>query len=235
MADDLHPFSKSARMVLLLLWTLLPCLAIWVGMYVLGSALWAYGLYHGLCLMPAILYGRNLWKDSLKWPVRKEWVVLIVASVLFSLLTVLAYELIGHKLLSDEQALLLMKRQGWFGNLFWPISVYAVVVNPVLEELFWRGVVFNALGKVKWPIKHFAIIWSSISYAAFHYGIFRLILYPVYAEILTLGLAFYGAGLAVVYRRTGSIITIAAVHGLLTDMAAIMLMIDLFRRHPNFI
>lgn len=155
-------------------------------------------------------------------------------AVLFSAGAVFGYELIGRKLLSDEQALLLMKRQGWFGDLFWPISIYAVVVNPVLEEIFWRGVIFNALDQAKLTVKNFGIIWSSAAYAAFHYGIFRLVLFPVFAEIGIVMLAVYGAFLAIVYRRSGSIITTAITHGLLTDLAALALMLDLFHRHPAF-
>ena len=203
-------------------------------MYALGSALWAYFLYHGLCLVPAIFYGRTLWKESLRLPTPRELTVLFSLAIVFSAIAVLGYELIGSKLLSDEQTLQLMKRQGWFGSLFWPISIYAVIVNPVLEELFWRGVVLNALDRVRLPVKHFGIIWSSLAYGAFHYGIFRLVLFPVYAEIGILMLTLYGAFLAIVYRRTGSIITTAIAHGLLTDTAALVLMIDLFRRHPNF-
>jgi membrane protease YdiL (CAAX protease family) len=233
MTDKLQAQVNTTRITVLLLWTILPCLAMWIGLYVLGSAIWAYFLYHGFCLIPAVIVGRPLWKDSLRWPTTKAWIVILIASLLFCSFAVLSYELVGNKVLSDEQAVFLMKRQGWFGNLFWPISIYAVVVNPVLEELFWRGVVLNALDALKLPVKHFGIIWSSIAYALFHYWIFRLIMFPVYAEIGTICLVFYGVFLAVVYRKSGSIVTTAIVHGLLTDMAALVLMLDLFRRHPD--
>jgi membrane protease YdiL (CAAX protease family) len=224
---------SAVQTIALLVWTLLPTVAIWLGMYVKGSALWAYGLYHGVCLVPAIIFGRHLWLRSLRKPSSKEWLWLVAGSILFSLVTIVGYEWIGGSLLSDEQAIGLMKRQGWFGQLFWPISIYAVVVNPLVEELFWRGFVLNQLDKSRLPIKHFGIIWSSFAYAALHYPIFRLVLFPVYAEIGTFGLVVYGAFMAVIYRKTGSIITTALAHGLLTDMAALVLMIDLFRRHPN--
>lgn len=118
--------------------------------------------------------------------------------------------------------------------MFWPISVYAVVVNPLVEELFWRGIVFNELERwKKVPFKHFALVWSSVAYALFHYLIFRLVLFPVYAEIGIVLLAIYGAMLALIYRKTNSILTTAVAHGLLTDTAAIALMLDLARRYPN--
>ena len=46
-------------------------------------------------------------------------------------------------------------------------------------------------------------------------------------------LAFYGAFLAIVYRKTGSIVTTALAHGLLTDMAALMLALNLSRHYPG--
>jgi len=204
-------------------------------MNVIGNAVWAYGLYHGLCIVPSIIWGWNRWKDSLRLPTPKEWLILVAVSLLFSAVTVGGFELLGSLLLSESETLALMKRVGWYGQLFWPISIYAVVVNPLLEEIFWRGVIFNELDAANIPIKNFAIIWSSITYAAFHWAIFRLVLFPVYAEIGIVGLALYGVLMVLIYRKTGSILITAAAHGLLTDMAALMLMVDLCRRHPGFL
>jgi membrane protease YdiL (CAAX protease family) len=41
--------------------------------------------------------------------------------------------------------------------------------------------------------------------------------------------------LALIYRRTGSIITTSIAHGLLTDMAAVMLLLDFLRRYPSLL
>jgi membrane protease YdiL (CAAX protease family) len=72
-------------------------------------------------------------------------------------------------------------------------------------------------------------------YAAFHYWICRLVVFSGWAEIGTIMLAFYGAMLALIYRRTGSIITTSIAHGLLTDMAAVMLLLDFLRRYPSLL
>ncbi|MBZ0187169.1 MAG: CPBP family intramembrane metalloprotease, partial [Candidatus Obscuribacterales bacterium] len=127
----------------------------------------------------------------------------------------------------------LLKELGFSKQLFWPLSIYLIVVNPLLEELFWRGVVLNELDDLKLPVKHFGIIWSSLTYALFHYLIFRLVLFPGFAELGIVMLALFGALLAVVYRKTGSIVTTALTHGLLTDLAAIVLILNLFRRYPG--
>jgi membrane protease YdiL (CAAX protease family) len=78
--------------------------------------------------------------------------------------------------------------------------------------------------------QYFAITLSSLLYALFHYLIFRLVLYPGYAELGILLLAGFGALMAVLYRRTGSILTTAFAHGILTDLACVVLLFDYARK-----
>lgn len=213
-----------------MLWALLPCLAMWVGLYQIKSALWAYGLYHGLCLVPAIVWGRSLWLPTLVRPTARDCLLMLVAAVLFSIVAVAGYELIGPLLLSNQRVPVILKEQGINRELYIFFGLYATIVNPFLEELFWRGVVLNELDRVGSRFKYFGITWSSLLYALFHYLIFRLVLYPGWAEVGTLMLAGYGALMAIIYRRTGSIVTPALVHGLLTDLACVVLMIDYCRK-----
>ena len=67
-------------------------------------------------------------------------------------------------------------------------------------------------------------------YAAFHYSILQMVLYPVWAEIGAVLLALYGAGLAVLLRATKSIVLVSLTHAFLTDLAAIILIIALYQR-----
>ncbi len=199
----------------------------------LKSAVGAFALYHGICLIPAIILGRKLWLSDWKPPKLQEWAMLLLASIAFSTIAYFFYELFGIKLLSNEHVFELLKNLGFSKSLFWPLSIYAVVVNPLVEELFWRGVVFNYFDRFEKPFKNFALLWSSFAYALFHYTIFRMVMYPMFAEIGTLMLAIYGAILALLYRKTGSIITTSVAHGLLTDMAAIVLILALLRHFPS--
>ncbi len=56
------------RLAIVVLLTLLPWPAVWQGMYRLDSLVWTFALYHGLCLLPAALWGRGLWARSLRPP-----------------------------------------------------------------------------------------------------------------------------------------------------------------------
>ncbi len=229
--DQFEP--SPARAFGVLLWTLLPSITMWIGLYQLNSATWAFALYHFVYLVPAIIIGRTLWRKSLVRPTVKGMLVMSVVAVLYSLVAILGFEIMSTLFLSHKDVVALLNRVGWSHNSFWMLSIYAVIVNPFLEELFWRGVVLNELDRWKLPFKHFGIMWSSFTYALFHYLIFKLVLFPFYAEIGIAMLAIYGAILAVVYRKTGSIITTAFAHGLLADTAAVSLMINLARHYPN--
>lgn len=220
-------------MIGLLCWSLLSCLPIWVGLYVLESAAWAYVLYHGLYLIPAIIWGRALWQPTLILPRARDCLVILVAALLFSSLTICSYEVAGRLVLSDHGVSELLQEQGLSRQNLWMFGLYAILVNPLFEEFYWRGVLLNALDDLKLPLKHFGIVWSSFAYALFHYLILRLVLFPVWAEVGALLLAAYGALLAWIYRRTGSILTTALAHGLLTDLACVALLVDFYRRYPS--
>jgi membrane protease YdiL (CAAX protease family) len=213
-----------------LVWTLLPCVAIWAGLYHLKSAVWAYALYHGVCLIPAIIWGRTLWRATLVAPSLRDCALLIGASILFAAGAVIGYELLGSTLLSNENVPVLLKEQGIVPGPYLLLGCYSITVNPLLEEIFWRGVVLNELDRCQSRFKHFGITWSSLAYALFHYFIFRLVLYPGWAEVGTVLLAAYGAMLALIYRKSGSILTTALAHGLLTDLACVSLVVYYFHK-----
>jgi hypothetical protein len=223
-------------MLVVLLWTLIPSLAIWFGLYQLKSAFITFVFYHGVCLTPAIIWGRKLWQPTFTKPRWRDLGLLLLVSIVFCVATVVSYELIGSRLLSNDNALKLISQyaaSSW--SLLAFLSAFIIVINPFLEELFWRGVVFNELDTWHIKYKHFGLVWSSCAYALFHYLIFRLVLFPVFAEIGIVMLAFFGASLAMLYRKTGSIVTTALAHGMLTDLAVVALIADLLCHHPNFL
>ena len=169
--------------------------------------------------------------ETVKKPQLRHVLWIFFAALLFSFITVAAYEIAGHVVLSDARVGELLRELGLTrGNLIL-FGLYATFINPIVEELYWRGVLYNKLERTN--IKHFALIWSSMAHAVFHYLIFKLVLFPIWNEVGILMLAIYNGILALIYRRSGSIITTAIAHGLLTDMACIWLILDFFRKNPN--
>lgn len=217
-------------MVLLL--TCLPCVIIWYGLYVLKNTVLTLELYHGVCLVPGIFWGFSLWRNDLIMPTLKQWLLLLVSAVIFSGAAVLLYDNLGYIFLDSRRVMSLLNELGFNKQHLIPLSLDLIFVNSALEELFWRGVILNRLDQMHTPFKHFGIISSSVMYAAFHYFILRLVVYPGWAEFGFILLAIYGAFLAIVYRKTGSIVMASLAHGFLTDLAAIVLILDLLQHYP---
>ncbi len=214
----------------MLAWTLLPCPVIWIGMNVIQSAAASILLLHGLCLIPAIIWGRQLWLNDWKRPTLNQGMLLLGLTVMFCALTVFLYEFFGDHLLNSHNTVELLMRLGYRPSILFTLGIYFVFVNSTLEELFWRGVVFNKLSQLRPDQKSFAWIWTSITYGLYHYSILRLVLFPGWAEFGVLFLAALGALFIYIYRKTGSITLASLYHALLPDLAAICLIVALFYR-----
>jgi len=193
-------------------------------MYILKSVYWTFFIFHWLCLLPVVIWGYPLWKGSLKMPKRWQIGAILVAAVAFAVLTLTLYLSLGACFLNDASTLALLRGQGYRRGILIPMSLYFIIVNSSLEELFWRGVIMNKIDRLGFGARQFGLIWSSITYGFYHYAILRLVVYPGWAELGVFLLSIYGAMLAVVYRRTGSLIISTLVHALLTDLTAMLLM-----------
>lgn len=79
------------------------------------------------------------------------------------------------------------------------VLVAFVVVAPIAEELFFRGVAYNAWIRERGP--RFALYGSAALFALIHGSVFALV--PIFA---------LGIALALVYRRTGSLPAAIAMH-----------------------
>ena len=229
-AAALKEYARLRELWIIICMMILPYSIIWLGMNVIKSAVWSLSLYHGLCLLPGIIWGKAAFQKTLRAPGYLELLGLIVACVVFSTVSVLTYEHFGDKVLSNQHVFELMKTVGYNQDIFCPVSIYIVIVNPALEELFWRGFVMNKLDELCPDFPHCGLIWSSFAYGAFHYPIMQLVMYPGWAEVGTIMLMVYGAALGVLYRRTKTVIMPALAHALLTDLSAVLLMLALFHK-----
>lgn len=211
---------------------LLPCAAMYFGLYVLHNTNITLGLYHMICLVPGIILGSSLWRKDLKMPTPKQWLALLIATIAFNALTLFLYDHIGYLFLSNDGVMKLITSLGFQKAHLFALSLYFIFVNSTLEELFWRGSILNQLDRMPPPFKHHGTVISSVMYGAFHYLILRLVVYPGWAEIGFVMLAVYGWILAVLYRKTGSIWIPILTHAFLTDLAAMLLTVDLLTHFP---
>jgi membrane protease YdiL (CAAX protease family) len=194
------------------------------------NAVGAIAMLHAICLIPAIVWGRSLWMRDLKWPTKSQSLVLVTSSILFIATAMVVYFTVGENLLSSTSTQSLIMNLGYAKNQVYPVGLYFVFVNATLEELYWRGVIFNRLEELQPERKWFALVWSSVTYALYHYSILKLVLYPGWAEFGVIFLAAFGAMTALIYRKTGSIIVASMYHAFLNDLCAILLIVVLFFR-----
>lgn len=194
------------------------------------NAVAAYAMYHYLCCLPAVFWGFKLWRPAAVAPSLEQTGAVAAASVLFCFVSVFAYSNFGDSVFSSRHAMDLLNEFGYTKELVPPLSFYIVIVNPVLEELFWRGVILTKLDSYKVGIKNFGIIWSSICFGALHYPILQQIMYPGWAEFGATSLACLGAMLAFLYKKTNSIVIPILIHSLIADLAFVVLMFTMFKR-----
>ncbi len=83
--------------------------AMLIGLYMLNSAVWAYVIYHYVCLLPAVILGRALWQTELKRSSFKFFLVITAIALAFSGVTVLAYEFLGKYVISDQKTSFLIR------------------------------------------------------------------------------------------------------------------------------
>ena len=214
-----HP---RRRLMIVVLLTLLPWPAVWLGMYRMDSIPWTFAFYHGLCLLPAAVWGRKLWRGALRWPTVRQGAALAAAIAVVLPLTLFVYSEIGRDLFNAVDLRHVVTERGFRAAWLLPFGVYFVAVNATLEELFWRGVVLNELRGTGETIGTLGAIWTALTFAAWHYLVLRLLLRPGWAEVTVLGVLGAGIFFAWLYRRTHSIIVPILWHGLLFDFMLVM-------------
>jgi len=215
--------NRLAKASLVIFWSFLPPPAIWWGLHYLHSAPACYAIYHSLCLF-LIVFGYSLWRPTVIRPTLKQVLIVTLAAIVCSIGAVCGYEVIGKHIVSSQKTFEALALQGWRGSLFWPISIYVVIVNPIMEELAWRGVVLNELENC-FQNKYFGIIWSSMMYGVLHYPVVRLVVGPGIGSACVFFLILNGLFLSYIYRKTKSIIMPILIHSMVNDIAAIALML----------
>ena len=218
--DATHARRRLAVVVLL---TLLPWPAVWLGMYKLDSIVWTFVLYHGCCLLPAALWGNKLWRRSAHWPTLRQGAWLLAALVCVIPVSLFGYTEIGKMVLNSPGIETVITERGFHAAWLLPFGFYFVAVNATLEELFWRGVVLNELrgtGETIWTL---GAIWTAFTFAAWHYLVLRLLLRPGWAEATVVAILAAGIFFAWLYRQTHSIIVPILWHGLVFDLGLVVI------------
>ncbi|MFN2484878.1 MAG: lysostaphin resistance A-like protein [Candidatus Limnocylindria bacterium] len=95
----------------------------------------------------------------------------------------------------------------------WAAGLVIVLAAPISEEVFFRGIVFNAW----WREYGFwrALLGSSLVFAVFHFSLFAFV--PIFLLALVLGY---------VYAQTRSLLTVIAIHATFNAISTAILLIQ---------
>ncbi len=210
--------------LIVILWTLAPWPFLAAGLHLFHSIFWSFFLYHGCCLLPAIIWKRAHWRQHLALPSKREVAILLACSIAFSLYTWVAFQLLGPYLFNKQRAIASLTYRGFEASWLVPLSIYFVTVNPLVEELFWRGVVLNELSDKESTTFSMPVLWTNLLFAAWHVLVIRLFVAPSFMYIAFCTVMAVGIFLSYLYRRTGSLILPALWHGLVFDLAVVIIL-----------
>ncbi|MBS1999124.1 MAG: CPBP family intramembrane metalloprotease [Cyanobacteria bacterium SZAS LIN-2] len=223
MAEKGSPgFSRHKWVVVV--WTFLPWMVLSIGLHFFHSIVGTFFLYHACCLLPIIIWRRKSWSQHLIVPPLRQILAIAALGAGFGLFTFTAYHFAGSFILEKQHALTAMEIRGFKPWMLLPLSVYFVTINPVVEELFWRGVVLNDLTEGDHKILTWPYVWTNVSFAAWHLLLVRLFVNPWLVPGAVMIVASVGFLLSWLYRRTGSVILPMLWHGLVFDLAVVVLL-----------
>ncbi len=214
----------SANKLIIVAWSLVPWFCMLAGLHYFHSILWTFFLYHGCCAIPAIIWKRHHWSKHLSRPTARQLIILLVAALLFGAYTYYAYHLVGTHIFNKQRALASLNFRGFRPDWLIPMSIYFVTINPLIEELFWRGVVLNELSSRDTKIFSLPVLWTNFLFAAWHVMVVRLFVAPLFLYVGFMIVLSVGVYLSWMYRKTDSLVLPALWHGLVFDLAVVILL-----------
>ena len=167
---------------------LVPYIAVIIGMYVFKNAWLAILLYHaGIIIFLTKVKSEFSMKSVFSgWEIKTA----IISILLCSLAGLILYQLESHIKIFDSDFNKTLAEMGLKGTSWLIFSIYFVTVHPVLEEMYWRGVLSNSR--------------KSISTGDSAFGGYHILVLMFFIELPFLALAFLVLSFASWYWRTVS-------------------------------
>lgn len=221
-----NPFllTKKYRKWVVFFWSLAPWSMLYVGLHYFHSIIWSFALYHGVCLVPAIILNRSHWMKHLERPKVRDLMWWGLAVVGFSTFTYVTYYMLGNLLVDRRLALISILERGFHFSWFIPLSIYFLTINPILEEFFWRGVVLNELCDNEDHLWSPSCIWTNFAFSAWHFLVVRLFVSPPFVPVAVIVVLSVGFFMSWMYRRKNTLVLPVLWHSMVFDLAVIIIL-----------
>lgn len=188
------------------------------GLCILISAPLTCLAYHTWCLTMASINGG--FKRMGRLPRGSECCIVVGFATVATVLVVMLWRMTGDMIADPDLCRIQIEHYGLPVDTWWLFAIYFVTVNPLLEEVYWRGVVHvhatrlgmqsNLTLALPFTLWHMIPIWLVCGSSAAVLGLFIV----------------YGFGLFItrMYEQSGSVYRVALWHGLVADGAIIALL-----------
>lgn len=219
-----HPIFRLTLVITLMLW---PWLCVGFGLYFIQDYRVTMLMYGALCCaLPIILFRRRRIRI---WPLNMNWARLLSLSVGLSLIVWGVFQGTSFGINRNtfiplaEQIHLLANRQ------LIEYGLYFIIVNPLLEEVFWRSFIYNEWKR--FVSTRTARIISSICFGAWHWVIVQHFCPPVWAIFLASAVALGGYFFARAYDETKTLAAPIIMHAIGADLPLFLIVLSLLQGH----
>ncbi len=173
----------------------IPYTAIFVGLFVFKNAFAAISIYYvGIIIFSGITGGFRFIKSIFSgWDIRIA-VFAVIMGVLSGVVVYMAWNLSALEGISLKDV---FAEYGLQGIRVYIFVALAILVNPVIEEVFWRGL----LG-----VKDRRISWLDAAFVGYHVPALLLVIKPLMAILAFIVLCGAGWGLRFIRNKLGGLI-----------------------------
>ena len=205
--------------------------SLFLSIHVFRSIVLSKVLYHGLlCFLLPLMHiacSRSKWKESWKRIGFKvpfagrafAWTIFLC--VLLWGLVFLAYVLFGRCLPGKKELWGFIEALGLSRTSLYLIGVYGIIINPFLEELFWRGYIQNLL--MNRCSRWLKILVPSIFFGGIHFIPLIIVLSLWQSLIISGGIGCVGALWAFSRINSDSLLPAFLSHSLGADLMLVLL------------
>ncbi|MCA0971983.1 CPBP family intramembrane metalloprotease [Halobacillus litoralis] len=185
-----------------------PTVMIFIGLYVFSSVPVTFVLFYGWLTVFCLLHRKEVGSFSMT---KSEWLVGIGSGVLFYISIFAGVFVFQDHVTDFEEVRVLTEEWGFTG---WGLVLVLIMINPFLEEVYWRGVMLMRLKREGTETR--AIVTTAFYYSLYH--ILSMVLLFTWPLNVVLVLPVFAAGLfwAYIRLRTGSLVGVIISH-LLAD------------------
>ncbi len=199
---------------------MLPWLWAYIGLHYLHNYLLTITLYAGLgCLLPAIL----LYKERYRiLPLKLDLPQLLFAILLGNLLLLGGWPLLNALLIDWTMYPQYLHRVGLnTPSDYLLLTVYMIFINPITEELFWRGLIYDRLTALL--SQKAALFISAIGFGAWHWVVITVFFKPGWDWVVTLLIILAGFAITSVYARSRTLFAPILIHSLGADLPIMLI------------